>query len=316
MVKKAKKEVGTPKTYKEALTFFNISTKKPTESTITESVKKAHKEKSPLKENKNVSNLEEELDIVNTTNSVLKATPTLEANLNEIYNQKLQEVEDKLKIKKNQVVQAVTVLKKLVDDKFKKNFDLLARKEDEFIHLNFVFNKLPIRYSIRPTPIELPYDIYGKKYNTRVCIIVKDPRSDLKDLKIEFPFATKIFDLEKLRLKYSRFNERRNLLKDFDLFLCDSRVYMILKRFLGKPFFANKKYPIPVQLDYSKPDEIKNDITNVVNKRVAFYMTHGPNYSIKAARVVMDTEEAVNNIINVAARTISHILKWGVDFQE
>ena len=311
MVKKATKTT-TKAPEKELKTTTSPTQNKSKSKSHPESIKKGHKVKSPLTENKNSINIDSDIVEVELEqqNSVQKATPSLDADLTEIYNQKLLEVEEKLKLKKTQIVQATTVLKKIVDDKFKNNFDLLARKEDEFVYLNFVFNKLPIRYSIRPTPVETPSGLYGKKYNTRVCIIVKDPRSDFKDLNIEFPFQTKVFDLEKLRLKYNRFNERRNLIKDFDLFICDSRVYKVLKRFLGKPFYDSKKYPVPLEFDYTNPEEIKKDITNLVDNRVIFYMTHGPNYSIKAARIVMETDEIVNNIINVSARTLSHILKW------
>ena len=319
MVKKANKETTTKATTPVETKSKVKSPKSVPIPAVVEpiSVKKAHKTKAPL--NEKSSNLPES-DIVTTEkknhNSVIDATPSLDADLNELYTQKLAEVEEKLKLKKSQILSATTVLKKIIDQKYKNNFDLLARKEDEFLYLNFLFNKLPIRYSIRPTPVEIPNEIFGKKYNTRVCIIVKDPRSDFKDLNLEFPFTTKVFDLEKLRLKYARFNERRNLLKEFDLFICDSRVYMVLKRFLGKPFFASKKYPIPVHLNYTKPEEIKEDLTKLVSQKVAFYMTHGPNYSIKAARIVMENEQIVNNIINVTARTVSHILKWGVDLKE
>jgi ribosome biogenesis protein UTP30 len=179
-----------------------------------------------------------------------------------------------------------------------------------------VFNRLPVRYSIRPVPVAIDAPIFSEKYNTRVCLIVKDPREAFKDLNLTFPFDLKVFDLEKLKLKFSRFKERRALLKEFDLFLCDAKVYKILKRYLGKPFYDAKKYPVPVVLEYSKPDEIKETIIKNVSKINPIYMAHGPNYSVKVGRAVMTNEELTKNIVDVSASVAAHIIKWGVDFTE
>jgi len=91
---------------------------------------------------------------------------------------------------------------------------------------------------------------------------------------------------------------------------------MVLKRFLGKPFFVSKKYPVPLALNYEDPEKITKDITKLVNKNTSFYMTHGPNYTIKVARAEMDSEDILKNIINASAKTIPHILKWGVEFHD
>jgi len=255
-----------------------------------------------------------------STSTIEPSTTTValesNADLTALYNTNLEIVKSKLKLKNSQVTEAITCLKSILDQKYKNSFDLLSRKEDEFMYLNFVFNKLPVRYSIRPTPIDIPSQIYGEKFNTRVCLIVKDPRSDFKDLNLTFPFQVKVLDLAKLKLKYSRFEERRNLIKEFDLFICDSRVYMVLKRFLGKPFFTSKKYPVPLAINYGEPEKIVSDITSLVCKNTAFYMTHGPNYTIKIARSEMTNEEIMKNVQNAAEVTIPHILKWGVDFNE
>jgi len=126
----------------------------------------------------------------------------------------------------------IKCLKKIITDKYKENLNLLQSEEDEFLYVNLVFGKLPFKFSYRPQAIPLTNSIYGEKYNTRVCLFVKDPRSDFKDLEIHnnLPFKLKVLDIEKLKLKYSRFQERRNLLKEYDVFLCDYKIYILLKK--------------------------------------------------------------------------------------
>jgi ribosome biogenesis protein UTP30 len=234
-----------------------------------------------------------------------------------LYERSKRSVEDKLKLDEKQIQKAVKCLKAIIHNKYKDNLNLLSSEDEEFIFINFLFGKLPFKYSLRPVTIHLPNSLYGEKYNTRVCLFVKDPRSDFKDLNLNLPFAKfKVLDIGKLKLKYSRFQERRNLLKEYEIFLCDSKIYFLLKKLLGKPFYVHKKYPVPIKLDYTKPEEIKNDIISHIENSSIFNMSNGPNYSIKVARAVMKQEELTNNIIEGIHNTLPHILKWGIDFEE
>jgi len=123
---------------------------------------------------------------------------------------------------------AIKCLKIIISDKYKNSVNLLQNEEEEFLYINLVFNKLPFRYSIRPVNIPLSQSLYGKKYNTQVCLFVKDPRSDFKELNLnaDLPFKIKVLDIEKLKLKYSTFQERRNLLKQYEIFLCDYKKFI------------------------------------------------------------------------------------------
>jgi len=149
-----------------------------------------------------------------------------------------------------------------------------------------------------------------------VCIIVKDPKEDFKELNIHkgLKFKVKVIDIAKLKMKFSRFQERRSLLKEFDIFLCDSKVYFLLKKLLGKPFYAGKKYPVPLKLDYSQPEQIKEEIIKTVEKSTIFHMTHGPNYTLKISRETAKEEEILDNFMEALPSFISHIIKWGISF--
>jgi hypothetical protein len=241
--------------------------------------------------------------------------------IKERYTKYLESTKEKLltQLDKTLIKKAITNLKELVLNRYKDNLNLLQSEMEEFFYLNFVFGKLPFKFSLRPVNIPLTNSIYNsEKFNTRVCIFVKDPRSSFKELGIssQLPFKIKVIDIKKLKEKYARFQERRNLIKDFEIFLCDQKIYMMLKKLLGKPFYVHKKYPVALKMDYSKPEWIKNSIMSHVEKSTKFYMTHGPNYTVKFARVVQDNKEIMENLMDAVVNTLPHVLKWGVELEE
>ena len=225
-------------------------------------------------------------------------------------------VKKKLKLDEKLLRNAISILKSDVDIKYEKNTNLFLRKEDEFLYLNFVFSKLPNSYSLRPVPIAIPSSIYGESFASKVCIIVADPKSDFKELDLKFPFICKVISIENLKLKFERFIDRRDLVRSYDLFVCDSKIYKLLKRFLGKPFYTAKKFPIPVNMDYTDKETLQKSITSLVNKKTIFYLNSGPNYTVKFARSVMDDDSILRNAAATAKRVLPHILKWGIDFKE
>jgi hypothetical protein len=297
---------------------------KQTKEVKQEKPKKTEKaEKVPQKENK--KNNKKEKKVAKVDNEKIEQNPLEYADHEEaqviedikiIQAQKAEEVQKKLNLDKKLVSKAVKCLKKTISSKYSDSVNILANEKEEFLFLNFVCSRLPMKYSVRPVSVSIPNSIYSKKFNTRVCLFVKDPRSAFKDLNIEFPFDVKVLDVEKLKLKYSRFQERRNLLKQYDFFLCDYRIYMLLKKLLGKPFYAAKKYPIPIKLDYNDTEALKSEVISHVETSTNFYMSNGPNYSVKIAREIMEEDAIVDNIIEAVKEVLPHILKWGIEFDE
>ena len=278
------------------------SKKKVEEQTIQQT---NHESETTVRQRINVDEIFKDIDVENYVVDVKRE-----------YKKNVEIVKKKLKLSEEQLNSAVNILKGQIENKYKNNMNLALRKEDEFFYLNFVFSKLPLSYSLKPIPIKIPASIYSDNFASKVCIFVKDPKSEFKDLELTFPFHCKVISIEKLKLKYERFNQRRDLVKSFDLFLCDSKVYLLLKRLLGKPFYEAKKYPVPISMDYSDKEGLLNKIVSVVDKKTIFYMNSGPNYSIKFARATMKDEDIVRNAALTARRVLPHILKWGVDFKE
>lgn len=238
-------------------------------------------------------------------------------NMNALHENALKIVKENLipHLDQNQIKSAVKAITDLIKQKYASSHNILANEQEEFLYLNFVLSHLPEKFSIRPMKIDVPNSIFGEKFNTNVCLIVKDPKSNFKELEINFPFKVKVLDINSLKVKYNRFEQRRNLLKQHEIFLCDYKIYFLLKRLLGKPFYTHKKFPVPIKLDYANKEEILKEVVNQVESSTHFYMSHGPNYTVRCARVVQEQSETIQNVIDAITNTLPHILKWGVDLK-
>jgi ribosome biogenesis protein UTP30 len=211
-------------------------------------------------------------------------------------------------------------LKALVLYKNKSNstggINVLSGDFDDYIYINFGFTKYPMRYSLSSSQISIKNGIYNQKFSSNICLIVKNPKSDFKDLEIEFPFNLKVIDIEKLKLKYQKYEKRRELLKKYDLFLCDNRIKFVLKKLLGKCFYVSKKFPHPISMNYEDKEKIKNDIVKVVNDSTIFHMNNGPIYNIKFGRFSMTDKENIQNFKQCVEQVVPHILKYDIPLDE
>ena len=248
-----------------------------------------------------------------------KETEISKEELNKKYDLKLEQVSKELipKISTNQIEKA---LKALISYKNKINssstINVLSGDFDDYIYAIFGFYKYPLRYSLSPSKIDIPTGIYAEKYNSNICLIVKNPKSDFKDLNIEFPFNLKVIDVEKLKTKYQQYSKKRELMKKYDLFLCDNRIKFVLRKLLGKCFYASKKIPYSVSLNYEDKEKMKNDIVEIVTKSTIFHMNNGPIYNIKFGRFSMNLEENKENLKECIKQIIPHILKYDIDLDE
>jgi len=269
------------------------------------------KEKNKQKEEeKNQDEKEEEIDNIQK-----------EIDQNELikkYNVNLELVKKELmpKISDSQIEKALKALSLYKEKSNSKGINVLSGDFEDYLYVNFGFYKYPMRYSLSSSQISIKHAIYHEKYSSNICLIVKNPKSDFKDLNIEFPFNLKIIDIEKLKLKYQQFEKRRELVKKYDLFLCDNRIKFVLKRFLGKNFYVKKKFPHPISLNYEDKDKIKNDIIKVVNESTIFHMNNGPIYNIKFGRFSMDIKENIENLKQCINQVIPHILKYDISLDE
>ena len=67
----------------------------------------------------------------------------------------------------------------------------------------------------------------------------------------------KVIGFDKLKRNFKQYKDKRQLVKDYDSFLADLRVYKMLPEVLGKEFYASKKYPVPIKVHDFKPKELQ-----------------------------------------------------------
>ena len=88
---------------------------------------------------------------------------------------------------------------------------------------------------------------------------MKDPAREFKDqiMGLKIPCIAKVIGYDKLKRNFKQYKDKRALLKEYDGFLADLRVYKMLPELMGKEFYNRKKYPCPIKVHgYAKPAEL------------------------------------------------------------
>jgi len=90
-------------------------------------------------------------------------------------------------------------------------------------------------------------------------MFVKDPVRDFKDQieDLKIPTIAKVMGYDKLKRNFKQYKDRRVLLKDYDAFLADLRIYKMLPELLGKEFYSQKKYPVPIKVHDFTPKQLQ-----------------------------------------------------------
>jgi len=165
--------------------------------------------------------------------------------------------------------------------------------EDLEISVQIALKKTPTQQRNKPFQILLPHSLYPED-GAEICLFTKDPQRQYKDLIAELPFKgiTKVIGVEKLRKKYGRFQDRRDLLATYQLFLADDRILPLLPALLGKSFFEKKRQPIAVNL--RKKDLVK-EFTEARDSTY-LYQTTGPCCAFRIGRSSFTEDQVVENI--------------------
>jgi len=108
----------------------------------------------------------------------------------------------------------------------------------------------------------------------------------------KLPNVKKILEPSTIRRKYHEFEARRKLLASYDMFLCDSSLYLMLRSLLGKTFFKSKKYPIPIRIN----DNIGSAIATARDSTY-LYVPSGTCINLKIATNAHSTKEIMENIL-------------------
>jgi len=123
---------------------------------------------------------------------------------------------------------------------------------------------------------------------------VKDPQKPQRErFRSEEVNVGKIIGVNKLTKNYKSFDEKRKLCDSYELFLADDRVWPILPKMLGNPFYNKKKLPVSVKIGATNLKKCMRKATNATY----FFLGNGPTSSLKVARISFSPEEIAKNVL-------------------
>lgn len=188
-------------------------------------------------------------------------------------------------VSKKQAEAALTELSKFLErqsestDKKQLFDDEDDDEEDRNVYLEVTkkkyFNNKP---GFKAKLIALPKPYLSTKSDLKTCFFVRDgfitTNEDLERVEeAKIPTLSKILTLTQLKTIYHPFEKRRELYKEYDLFVADDAILSSLPNVLGKTLYNNQKTKFPVQIrpytsDLPKTlslDNLKNQIEKVIN---------------------------------------------------
>ncbi|RPB15616.1 ribosomal protein L1 [Morchella conica CCBAS932] len=205
-----------------------------------------------------------------------------------------------------QVLKASKALIKFVGSKEDKSAkkNLLRDDEDsndraQAIWLNLTTKKFntDVR-KLKPIQIPLPHPIHDIT-TTTVCLIVKDPQRNFKDLIAVAGLSstvTRVIGISKLRAKFKSFESLRLLRDSHDLFLADDNIVRMLPPILGKTFYnTTNKVPIAVETPPNNAEKLKRKIERALGSTM-LHLTPSANTSIRVALSTFTAEQVAENV--------------------
>jgi len=189
-------------------------------------------------------------------------------------------------------------------------------EEIDNIYLTFALKKLPPptrKLSNKIIPLgPLPYGIND---NLSICLIVSDERQPLLKqqlIKCEsppIPQVKKILSFTKLRKNYSQYKSKRELLNEYDLFLCDAALLPSLPKHLGVKFFQRKKQPIAIKFNNTLSSVSVIKAVKRVLMSTFYHFSSGPTIVIRCGDVEHSRSEIVENVKFIISKFIEKIPK-------
>ena len=203
--------------------------------------------------------------------------------------------------------------------------------EDDGASVNLVLalRKAPQGRTV-PLPLPVPRSLLAE--DAEICLIVKDDTAETrKALDKKQANATadanvaaleervaamgegacgvsKVIGIRRLKSDYKQFEQRRQLLARYDMFLCDERVVGVLPKLLGSKFFKKKRQPIPVRLE-GKKDWSKQ--FQAARNAAYLHLSRGSCSMVKVARTSWTEDAVVANTVAALDASLRHIpKKW------
>lgn len=213
------------------------------------------------------------------------------------------------KVDMKQVVLAAKALKDFAKKQAEvKERTTILSEEDQTVHVTFTMTQVPTNPSPKPQLVTIDHPFLTEEQRSRVCVIVKDPARAFKDQiqDLNIPTIAKVIGLDKLKRNFKQYKDKRTLLKDYDAFLADLRVYKMLPELMGKEFYQKKKYPCPVKLHGFSSSEALGEQLNKAASATFFILGNGPNYSVRVARTYQGAKEIAQNAMQALSQAIAY----------
>lgn len=203
---------------------------------------------------------------------------------------------------------------------------LVLLGDDRPVQVQLTLLRAPGKSQPKPAQLLIPHPFYkladaeddsDNVEEPEICLIVKDESKPWCLEMIEkFPehmgCIKKVLTLDSLRKKHSSYEQKRELLSKYNMFMADDRILPMMSKALGKPFIKAKKLPVPIDVtrEVALPFAVQKALS-------ATYMTvnKGTCISIKAGHTGMDTKQLTENIVAIAKAAATKIPRSWANIQ-
>lgn len=190
---------------------------------------------------------------------------------------------------------------------------------DRPVQVQLTLLRAPGKSQPKPAQLTIPHPFYKLADSSaedsddveepEICLIVKDEsKPRCLEMIEKFPeymgCVKKVLTLGSLRKKHQSFEQKRQLISKYNMFLADDRILPMMSKALGKVFIKSKKLPIPVDLTR------ETALPFIIQKALsATYMTvnTGTCISIRAGHTGMEPEKLAANVIAIAKAAATKI---------
>jgi len=120
----------------------------------------------------------------------------------------------------------------------------------------------------------------------------------------------RIMSIDRLRIAYKRFQFRRELMREYDMFLCDKGASVRVAQLTGSTFYERRKSPLPIKLENNRT-RVESEIEIILNSTFVF-PTSGDCVSIRIGDQNHSSEELSENLRCALAATVEKMIpgKW------
>ena len=197
--------------------------------------------------------------------------------------------------------------------------------DDRPFQVQFTLLNAPGKSQPKPYQIQIPHPFYKLaatndsnnngdsdddfQEEPEICLIVKESSKLWCQEMIEkFPdhmgCVKKVLGLDSLRKKHASFEQKRQLLSKYNMFMADDRILPMMSKALGKAFIKAKRLPVPINLtrEIALPLAVQKALS-------ATYMTvnTGTCISIRTGHTGMEPEKISANIMAIVKSAVTKI---------